>query len=375
MTLQFGVFDHIEHMDGVPLHELYRQRLDQIELLDRAGFYAYHLAEHHSPSLHSMAPAQNVFLGAAAERTQRIRLGGCVYTLPFHHPLRLLEELSMLDHMSQGRLEVGVGRGGELEAYYWGLGDEPEIGPLREEVRERYEETLDVLMAGFTSPRISYRGRYYRFHDLPMRLRPLQEPYPPLWYMRNVETAAMHGMNALVVGGLHRLAADVAHFREVWNREQGPGYVTAQGTEPKVGSVIYLIVAPTDDEAAARAGPAWEQFVWNLRVPRRQEAEAHGLGSLAATGAAGLPSQGPRPGFAEAAVEDANNPAAGARVGGVVVGSPKTIRSFLERYQTTGANYIVFALQFGDLTHAEAMRSAELLGSDVLPHFRSSANA
>ena len=375
MPLEFGVFDHIEHLDGVPLHQLYRQRLDQIALLDQAGFYAYHLAEHHSPSLHSMAPAQNVFLGAAAERTRRIRLGGCVYTLPFHHPLRLLEELSMLDHMSQGRLEVGVGRGGELEAYYWGLGDEPDIESLRVEVRGRYEETLEVLMAGFTNPRINFRGRYYRFHDLPMRLRPLQQPFPPLWYMRNVETAAKHGMNALVVGGLHRLAEDVAHFREVWSREQGQGYVTAQGSEPKVGSVIYLIVAPTDEEAAARAGPAWEHFVWNLRVPRRQEAEAHGLGGLAATGAAGAPSQGPRPGFAEAAVEDASNPAAGVRVGGVVVGSPKTIRGFLERYLATGANYIVFALQFGDLTHAEAMRSAELLGAEILPYFRGHQSA
>lgn len=376
VALEFGVFDHIEHMEGVPLERLYRLRLEQLEALDAAGFYAYHLAEHHSPALHSMAPAQNVFLAAAAERTQQIRLGGCVYTLPFHHPLRLLEELSMLDHMSQGRLEIGVGRGGELEAYYWGMGAEPELDELRREVRGRYDEMLEILLAGFTNSRINYQGRYYRFHELPMRLRTLQQPYPPLWYMRNVETAARHGMNALLVGGIHRLTDDVAHYREVWAQEQGPEQLTAQGTEPKVGGVVYMVVAPTDEEAQQRAGRAWEQFVWNLRVPRRQEAEAHGLGQLAMTGAAGagFGGGGRRPGFADAAAEDATQNQRPERVGGVIAGSPATICRFLREYEQTGANYIVLALQYGDLTHRDAMRSIELLASDVLPSFRKAAN-
>jgi len=369
VALEFGVFDHIEHMEQLPLDQLYRERLDQLEALDQAGFYAYHLAEHHSPALHSMAPAQNVFLAAAAQRTTRIRLGGCVYTLPFHHPIRLIEELSMLDHMSDGRLEIGVGRGGELEAYYWGMGDAPDISALRQEVRGRYDEMLEILLEGFTHSRINYDGRYYRFHELPMRLRPLQQPYPPLWYMRNVETAARHGMNALLVGGLHRLVDDVARFRELWVSEQGAGALTAQGTVPKVGAVMYMIVAPTDEEAQAKADPAWQQFVWNLRVPRRQEAESHGLGALVATGATGF-GDGRRPGFADAAAEDATERAARGRVGGVVAGSPETIRHFIEESQATGANYLVLALQFGSVTHADAMRSIELLATDVLPRVR-----
>jgi alkanesulfonate monooxygenase SsuD/methylene tetrahydromethanopterin reductase-like flavin-dependent oxidoreductase (luciferase family) len=369
LALRFGVFDHIEHVDGVPLERLYRERLEQVEALDQAGFYAYHLAEHHSPSLHSMAPAQNVFLAAAAEHTKTLRLGGCVYTLPFHHPVRLIEEISMLDHMSGGRLEIGVGRGGELEAYYWGMGEEPDIDCLRAEVRGRYEESLDVLLAGFTQPRINFEGEYFRFHEMPMRLRPLQQPYPPLWYMRNVETAAKHGMNALLVGGLHRLADDVTRYRELWAERHGAATLTAQGTEPKVGAVVYAVVAPTDAEAIERAGPAWDQFVWNLRVPRRTEAEAHGLGSLVATGAAGFGSA-TRPGFADAAAEDATREPRSGRVGGTIAGSPETLCRFIHEYARTGANYLVFALQFGNVTHAEAMRSIELLNREVLPNFR-----
>src|SRR6059036_172681 len=111
MTLRFGVFDHIEPVPGLRLDQIYRERLLQIERLDAAGFYAYHLAEHHTPAIHSLAPSQNVFLGAVAQRTRRLRFGPCVYVLPLHHPLRLIEEISMLDHLSDGRWRSAWGAG------------------------------------------------------------------------------------------------------------------------------------------------------------------------------------------------------------------------------------------------------------------------
>ena len=136
MALRFGVFDHIEPVPGQRLDQIYRERLVQIERLDRAGFYAYHLAEHHTPAIHSLAPSQNVFLGSVAQRTTRMRFGPCVYVLPLHHPLRLIEEISMLDNLSGGRLEIGVGRGGVMEAFFWGQETDPETNYAR------YRETL-----------------------------------------------------------------------------------------------------------------------------------------------------------------------------------------------------------------------------------------
>src|SRR5438105_14770238 len=112
MTLRFGIFDHIEPVPGLGLDRIYRERLIQIERLERAGFHAYHLAEHHTPAIHSLAPSQNVFLAAVAERTARLRFGPCVYVLPLPHPLRLIEELSMPDNLRGGRLERGRGRAG-----------------------------------------------------------------------------------------------------------------------------------------------------------------------------------------------------------------------------------------------------------------------
>ena len=93
--MEFGVFDHLDR-GSAPLKEFYESRLKLIEAYDRAGFYAYHVAEHHSTPL-GMAPSPTVFLSAVAQRTHRLRFGPLVYALPLHDPLRLAEEICMLD--------------------------------------------------------------------------------------------------------------------------------------------------------------------------------------------------------------------------------------------------------------------------------------
>ncbi len=107
--MKFGVFDHLDRNDR-PLHAFYQERLQFVEAYDRAGFYAYHTAEHHATPL-GLAASPSVFLAAVAERTRNLRFGPLVYTLPLHHPLRLAEEICMLDQLSEGRFELGVGRG------------------------------------------------------------------------------------------------------------------------------------------------------------------------------------------------------------------------------------------------------------------------
>lgn len=114
----FGLFDWIDR-GTVPLHQLYAERLRLLEAADAAGFFCYHLAEHHATPL-GMAPSPALFLTAAAQHTQRIRLGPLVYLLPLYNPLRLIEEVCMLDHLSGGRLELGVGRRA-LHYTNWGI--------------------------------------------------------------------------------------------------------------------------------------------------------------------------------------------------------------------------------------------------------------
>src|ERR1700730_16662060 len=100
--LQIGVFDHLDQ-GNVPLCEYYETRFKLIEAYERAGFYAYHVAEHHFTPL-GMAPSPSVYLAAIAQRTKTLRFGPLVYALPLYHPLRLIEEICMLDQLSGGRL-------------------------------------------------------------------------------------------------------------------------------------------------------------------------------------------------------------------------------------------------------------------------------
>ena len=158
----------------MPLNEVYRLRMKQLEAFDNNGVYAYHLAEHHTPAVHSLAPSQNVFLAAASQRTSRLKLAPCVYVLPLHHPIRLIEEISMLDHLSNGRLEIGVGRGGVMEAFFWGQEADSDTN------FHRYLETLDVIRKGLNTELLTYDGRFHSFASLPMRLGPVQRPYPPM---------------------------------------------------------------------------------------------------------------------------------------------------------------------------------------------------
>jgi len=371
MALQFGVFDHIEPVPGLDLEHIYAQRLIQIERLDAAGFYAYHLAEHHTPAVHSLAPSQNVFLAAVSQRTTRLRFGPCVYVLPLHHPVRLIEEISMLDHLSGGRMEIGVGRGGVLEAYFWGQDSDVEVNYAR------YLETLTIMREGLSHDALTYHGEFYDFDELPMRMRPKQTPYPPLWYMRNIETAAVHGMNVVLDVSLGELDAYVERYRALWEEHQGVGALTLQGTEPKIGLSMHLLLAETDEEAVAAAQPAWAAYRWNLGGPRRLEAEKRGLTQFLGPNMRARPAAAPAREVRRdlyASIERSEeqehrrmNP--GGLSSLVIAGSPASMRAYMEAYMETGANYFVCSFQWGDLSHEQAMRTIALFTAEVMPHY------
>src|SRR3989454_9047016 len=161
--IAFGIFDHVDRAD-VPLGTLYEQRLRLAASADAAGFRSYHVAEHHATRL-GMAPSPGVFLAAVAQRTRRLRFGPLVYLLPLYPPLRLIEEIAMLDQMSGGRFELGVGRGiSPYELAYCGLNFL--------EARGMYEEALEVIVAGLQTKRLTHRGAHYRYLDVPIALGP-----------------------------------------------------------------------------------------------------------------------------------------------------------------------------------------------------------
>src|SRR5436305_14649775 len=108
-SIEFGVFDWLDR-NSAPVAQLFEHHLQLIAAADAAGFYCYHLAEHHGTPL-GMAPSPSLLLAAASQRTRRLRLGPLVFTLPVYPPVRLAEEICMLDQLMRGRLELGIGRG------------------------------------------------------------------------------------------------------------------------------------------------------------------------------------------------------------------------------------------------------------------------
>ena len=315
--MEFGIFDHLD-ATGQPLDSYYADRLELIGLYDRVGFRSYHIAEHHSTPL-GMAPSPNLFLSAIASQTTRLRFGPLVFALPLYHPLRLVQEICMLDQLSRGRLEIGFGRGASaIEASYFG-NDHTIAEPV-------YREYLDLILAGMAEGRLNGKGDYYDFDDVPLMFGPYQKPHPPLWYgvhsTESAERAARMGSNIVSLDTAEEMATFANRFRDVWEEVHG-----SAGPQPLIGLGLFVFVADTDAAALAaarRAYPVWHHsfnylFVrHNAPPPRHQRPPA--WDDMAAQGRA-------------------------------IAGSPETVTAALaERLEASACNYLVGQFAFGDLT-------------------------
>ena len=148
--LEFGVFDWIEWRDA-PAAEIFEHKLAIAQAADRAGFHGWHIAEHQGTPL-SIDGSPSLVLSAAIQRTKRLRLGALTWCLPWYNPFRFYNEICMLDHMSGGRIELGVGRGvSPLESSYYGM-------KSVEESRERYLETLDIIFQASGAQKLEHEG-------------------------------------------------------------------------------------------------------------------------------------------------------------------------------------------------------------------------
>ena len=334
--MKFGVFDHIDDA-GVPLGQLYDDRLAFAEALDRHGFHGYHVAEHHITPL-GAAASPGLLFGAISQRTKTLRFGPMVYLLPFYHPLRLIEEVCMLDQLSGGRFQLGIGRGVSIyETQAYGL----DFG----KTQDMYHEASEVLLKGLASDELDFHGQYYNFDKLPMVLRPVQRPHPPLWYGLNIPNSAAwpaeNGINTISLGLRDHTGAVIAAYRAAR---------TKAGLDPNgtlMGIGRHVVVADTDEEALAiarRAYPRWrESFRWLFA---RHGTEPRVIGIYPPT-------------FDEiAALKNA------------VAGSPATVKRFMEEEMAASEfNYFAPWLAFGGMTRSEMLRSVELFAKEVMPAF------
>ena len=346
--MKFGIFDHVERRDDVSLDRQYADRLKLVAQADRGGVYGYHVAEHHHSPL-STVPSPAVYLSAIAAQTERINFGPLVYVLPHYHPIRLIEEICMVDNLSGGRYQVGIGKGAPIGEEFAMWGGDPA------EVTDRFEETFKILILGLTQEFVSFSGKYYQFKDLWMELRPKQTPHPPFWYAGNPVNAGKYGANFINFGTIESLPRSVEIYKENLQKqvaENSP--LLPQMSEPLYGATKRIYLADTDEEAIRRARSAYEAYRAHFRkpLPGGQWRRPAAIGPIPHTG--GFPWD---PDFDQALAGEQ-----------IIVGSPGRVREFVERYAAdSDCNYLVTSVQWGDLSHEEASYSLGLFISEVMP--------
>jgi alkanesulfonate monooxygenase SsuD/methylene tetrahydromethanopterin reductase-like flavin-dependent oxidoreductase (luciferase family) len=335
----FGVFDHMDRSVG-DLARQYEDRLLLGEAYDRAGLHAYHLAEHHGTPL-GLAPSPSVFLAALAQRTTRLRLGPLVYTLALHDPMRLLEEVCMLDALSGGRLELGVGRGiSPIELRL--LGVDPDEAP------SLFAERLEILLRGLAQERLTFEGEHHVYRDVPVEVRPVQRPHPPLWYglgrTASVPRVARSGMHAVCSGTAEGVREITDAYRAAWAQDG-----RAAEDLPLLGRSYHLVVADTDAEALDLLRPAYVAWFASLDHLWR----AHGTR---------VPLPMPQ------------DPDEALAAGICVAGSPSAVRErLLDESARAGITYVLARMAFGDLPPEASLRSLALLEAEVMPAFAEAA--
>lgn len=337
--MKFGIFDYIDRRDE-PLAKTFDDRLALLRAAEEVGFHGYHLTEHHVTPL-SSTPSPTVYLAAAARETTRIRLGALLFLLPLYNPVRLAEELAMLDNLCHGRLDVGVGRGiapPEFEA----------LGIDFEQSEEMFAEAFQIVHQAFTQDRVDHHGKHFQFEDVPVVMRPMQQPFPPYWYGLRGDHgpifAASHGMNGVTLGPTERVAGILGRFREAWvqHAEQRRQFCTPV-EQPLAGVMRAMYIADSDADAERVARPAYAQWyesldwLWQLRGQKI-------------------------PISISPSYDDAR------AAGTLVVGGPDTVRrELIDQERAAGFNYLVLQLAFGSLTHGQERRSLGLFGDEVMP--------
>lgn len=246
--MKFSLFTEIQCPPGSSPAARLEEFMEQAELADRLGFHAYWIAEIHCQPKFSLLSAPYVVLGAVAQRTQRLRLGVAVNTLPVHHPVQLAEEAAMLDLLSNGRMEFAAGGGHPHSRAYECFGAD------HKSTHDVMAESLEVIRKAWSDPTLSYSGKFFQIPEVIVNPKPVQKPLPPFYMatssLDGVEVGARLGINMFLP--IHTRAPEqvVEYAQAYWDG------LKKNGHEPKsreLGLLIPMHLAATTAKAKSRA--------------------------------------------------------------------------------------------------------------------------
>ena len=238
--------------------------------MDRSGYDAVWLAEHHFSSF-SVCPSVHMVGTLAAARTRRLRIGTGVSLAPFYHPLRLAEEVALLDVLSGGRVNWGAGRGFarvEFEAF----------GVPPEESTSRFRETVEIVLRAWTDERLQFSGEHFRFDGIEVLPKPMQRPHPPVWMAASsdgaIDWAAGRGFSILM--DPHSSAAEIGRKRRRYSEQLAAAGFSEAGRDIPVARLVALGRNAEKAAAVARNGAEWIVNSYSARsIARSCKAISH----------------------------------------------------------------------------------------------------
>lgn len=339
--MRFGLFYEWPNPQAGDWKRLFEESIEQIQYAEELGFDFVLVAEHHF-SNYGMSPAPLLQALAIAERTRRIQIATAVLVLPEWQPLRLAEEVAVLDNLTGGRFACGIGRGYQPH-------EMKRFGVELEESRVRFNETLDVLTLAWTRDQsFTYDGQYIKVpHPTVVWPKPYQKPHPPLWVAgtsaETMRLAAERDIVPITSGFVG--ARGIRDAAAVWAQARKAAGRPLAGLE--LGLQAMSHVADSDAEARSRLSYAR----WQMRANRALQRQDVLHGRVQAVPYEGEPDE-------EAFWTS------------IYYGSPDTIIARYRAIAAAGATFVSNWMMHGGMEHAKLMRSIKLMGEEVLPALR-----
>ncbi len=250
--MKVGVLQFFSWPDRrVPLPVVYERALERIEVMDRSGYDAVWLAEHHF-STYSVCPSVHLMGMQVAARTTNLRVGMAVTLAAFYHPLRIAEEVALLDVLSGGRVNWGAGRGFDRTEYRTFEVADDESYP-------RFREHVEIVLAAWCNERLTHHGRFWDFDDVEVLPKPIQAPHPPTWVAASspeaVEWSANQGLSILM--DPHSSHEEIARKRALWQTTLEATGASAAGRDIPMARLLAIAPTTAEAEAVARRGASW----------------------------------------------------------------------------------------------------------------------
>jgi alkanesulfonate monooxygenase SsuD/methylene tetrahydromethanopterin reductase-like flavin-dependent oxidoreductase (luciferase family) len=339
-------------------HALYGEYLDQLALAETLGFDAVGVNEHHQ-NAYGLMPSPNIIAACLAQRTSRVKILILGNALPLYdHPLRVAEELAMLDVISGGRIIAGMVVGLGVEAYTY------EVNPTF--FRERYREAHDLIVEAWTRPGpFHFEGKHYDFRFVNVWPRPLQQPHPPIWIpgSGSLETIRWVAERRYPFIALPFSPYQVMQEHYGLLREYAASKLGYEVPPEQLGWPVLVYVADTDEQARAEFEPHfWYLAKKALRMPREFMYPPGHTSVESLTRVTGAKRKFVTALTSWSEVEDGMY---------AVVGSPATVRDRMrEVLKQTGCGIVQGIFQVGSMPHALAQKNMTLFAREVMPALR-----